>query len=963
MNWQPNAEQHARINELCQWFMSVMPELWGIPLQTDSRLSFVGYYSEDRKETRATMQAALENAYSSEYLSKAIFDYYVFPLVSQPTPTSQCERLVQDTANCFIREWVKTNKEDYGFSLLVSRVKYMLTHVTEGYEKLALLGDRYSEDHGYLIPQISCCANLIKHYEKPAGCVEFPRSFLTGEWNTPCLELQAYERWRDCSSSYALYKRNLHPLIQQCRWWLFDAGEYTYELFCQATEIFGTGFFRSHYLSVSPGSGYEKESEKFRQSVLESEYHDRYAWKLLENIESNQLRFLSIMGRSSYERPGGSKWILKGLEILQQRSYTAKQLESKDDPMAQISAWLLTIDELEENVDEVNFIRQLGVFQKDVLRVALPYVGAARAMLLKALGWEDLAPFHDELFRIAGAKGDAELADFPDIPNSENPNRGVIDVEILKTAIAAAKPDHLKKYIKSLNESPLKIKNSLMMVEAFQGLNRSSIEKKLLKHGQPAIKAYGLLPVESDKELLDRYFAFKRLHKEASQYGSERQLNTRAAVQAGLTNLSRVAGFSDPTRMEWKLESKVAGESVPLGKRIEVEDWELELNLDGITPVLTIYKQNKMLKSVPAGLRKHTVYLNIKEVQQRLKDQAGRFRKTLENMMASGERISRDDFDVLCALPVTRIMLGQLILGTSAGQGLLNTSNDSLITIGGSQISIGDELVQILHPYHFYQAGTLSAWQKIIVQRKIIQPFKQVFRELYIVTPAEEDTKTYSNRFAGHVVKADVTSRLLQGRDWRQVSSDVPEVYKPFPEAKLRAEIEFPDARHYLSGSEHIIIDQIKFTREYEAVPLTSIPPLIFSEVMRDVDLIAAVAHTEENDKAWSRESYLRRAELVNALISDIGLKGVQCEGHFAYIQGKLARYRIHLGSAAIHIEPGNYLCIVPERKKEEKLFLPFADTDSKATEIISKIFLLANDSKIKDQSILGQISAASGSA
>lgn len=132
---------------------------------------------------------------------------------------------------------------------------------------------------------------------------------------------------------------------------------------------------------------------------------------------------------------------------------------------------------------------------------------------------------------------------------------------------------------------------------------------------------------------------------------------------------------------------------------------------------------------------------------------------------------------------------------------------------------------------------------------------------------------------------------------------------------------------------------------------------------MRDVDLIAAVAHTEENDKAWSHESYLRRAELVNALISDIGLKGVQCEGHFAYIQGKLARYRIHLGSAAIHIEPGNYLCIVPERKKEEKFFLPFADTDSKATEIISKIFLLANDSKIKDQSILGQISAASGSA
>src|SRR5690606_30257103 len=230
------------------------------------------------------------------------------------------------------------------------------------------------------------------------------------------------------------------------------------------------------------------------------------------------------------------------------------------------------------------------------------------------------------------------------------------------------------------------------------------------------------------------------------------------------------------------------------------------------------------------------------------------------------------------------------------------------------------------------------------------------FRELYILTPAEEATKTYSNRFAGHVVKADVGSRLLQSRGWTLTSSDVAEVYKTFPRVALQVRIEIPDAGHYLAELPTVTLDQVCFSHDGEEVPLADIPPLIFSEVMRDVDLIAAVAHTEEDDYLWSTESYQRQAELVTTLMADLGLKGVSINGHFAHVQGKLAQYRIHLGSGAIHIEPGNYLCVVPEKATEQKFYLPFAEADRKATEVLSKIFLLLNDHKIKDDSILSQI-------
>ncbi|MEZ5583123.1 MAG: hypothetical protein R3F37_10490 [Candidatus Competibacteraceae bacterium] len=129
---------------------------------------------------------------------------------------------------------------------------------------------------------------------------------------------------------------------------------------------------------------------------------------------------------------------------------------------------------------------------------------------------------------------------------------------------------------------------------------------------------------------------------------------------------------------------------------------------------------------------------------------------------------------------------------------------------------------------------------------------------------------------------------------------------------------------------------------------------------MRDVDLLASVAQVDDQDIRWSTESAQRRAELIATLVDEVGLTQVRCEDHFAYIQGKLANYRIHLGSGVIHIQPGNYLCIVPQRNKEEHVYLPFADADLRMAEIVSKIFLLVSDDKITDETILAQIEASS---
>ncbi len=78
-------------------------------------------------------------------------------------------------------------------------------------------------------------------------------------------------------------------------------------------------------------------------------------------------------------------------------------------------------------------------------------------------------------------------------------------------------------------------------------------------------------------------------------------------------------------------------------------------------------------------------------------------------------------------------------------------------------------------------------------------------------------------------------------------------------------------------------------------------------------------------------------------------------------MRGDLRTYKIHLGSGNILMEPNNqYLCIVPGRGSTANdpakgVFLPF-EGDGQLAVILSKAFLLADDSAITDPTITRQL-------
>ncbi|MBR5836165.1 MAG: hypothetical protein IKY66_08405, partial [Bacteroidales bacterium] len=142
-----------------------------------------------------------------------------------------------------------------------------------------------------------------------------------------------------------------------------------------------------------------------------------------------------------------------------------------------------------------------------------------------------------------------------------------------------------------------------------------------------------------------------------------------------------------------------------------------------------------------------------------------------------------------------------------------------------------------------------------------------------------------------------------------------------------------------------------------QALKIDDIPDVIFSEVMRDVDMAVSVAHAGGVDPETSHSTVEMRAAILSFTLPLLRLKNVQVEGSHAFIDGKLANYSVHLGSGTVHQIGGTMLNVLPVHSQHRgRFFLPFVDDDPKTAEIISKVILFAEDQKLKDPSILDQI-------
>lgn len=313
--------------------------------------------------------------------------------------------------------------------------------------------------------------------------------------------------------------------------------------------------------------------------------------------------------------------------------------------------------------------------------------------------------------------------------------------------------------------------------------------------------------------------------------------------------------------------------------------------------------------------------------------------------------------------------------------------NDALVDARARPLPplTGEATVQLWHPIGF-PTEIVVAWRDFLQKYEITQPFKQAYREVYIVTDAELRTETYSNRFAAHILRQHQFAALCRQRGWHYTlmgqwdSHNTPGIH--LPEWNMMAQY-YVDASWQEDANDvgifmHIQTDQTRFYRDGVLLSMYDVPAMVFTEIMRDVDLFVGVTSIG-NDPNWQdtghngmnaywqsysfgdlTESANVRVEVLKKLIPRLKIRD-KCtfEGKFLIVQGKLRNYKIHMGSGNILMTPNDqYLCIVPGRDaaaSTDRIFLPF-EGDNMLSIIISKALLLADDDKIKDETITRQI-------
>ena len=559
---------------------------------------------------------------------------------------------------------------------------------------------------------------------------------------------------------------------------------------------------------------------------------------------------------------------------------------------------------------------------------------------------------------------------------SPDPESGAMDLAALKGSVEALGEDDAAELLRFVaeesddlilmysRETRESYSAHMETVLAVMDYQRHRISKRFGNNAHAAIRAFGALPLAEGETVVDRYRQLQWSVKQASKYGAERKANQLTCVRAAMEHLAQVGGYPDAVRMEFAFDSDLAAEATDPAAGWDAGEYRLSLAVTGMEVAIVIERGGKRLKSVPKAVRSAPAYAEARELQERLRGQARRLRfGLLEQLVTEGTSIAADDVVALLRLPAGRELIPAMLWRTADGvTGFLETDADDVLLLRGLDgvAAPVDGELYAAHPWDLFTAGTLSAWQRAVVSRRIVQPVRQVFRELYVLTPAEVESGTHSARFAGHRVSGARANRLLATRSWRMERGYF-EGTATRRFGDFEARLAFDEMGHFL-GEGEAVTGKVSFRKGTATILLADVPPTVLSEAMRDVDLVVSVAALGSADRPYSTATVASRSELLTALAEDLGLTSITLDGSFARVHGKRADYRVHLGSGSIHIEPGGYLCVVPDAAatgQNQQLFLPFADEDVMTSVILSKVLMLVADDRITDPTITEQISRA----
>ena len=308
------------------------------------------------------------------------------------------------------------------------------------------------------------------------------------------------------------------------------------------------------------------------------------------------------------------------------------------------------------------------------------------------------------------------------------------------------------------------------------------------------------------------------------------------------------------------------------------------------------------------------------------------------------------------------------------------------------------ERARLWHPLAS-QAAETQRWREMVFAAGIRQPFRQAFRKFYTVTEDEHKTKLYSNRFGGILMRQHQFASLCRERGWsyRLMGAhfdgfNVPTKKVDALNLHVELYVDLPSDRDHTLGDSalgeasgvginlFIGSDQVRFYRDRREIGVDEVPAIVYSEIMRDIDLFTSVCAVGE-DETWSDQgdrgigifherfdirelpaiSELRAEALSRVLPHTPIADRCKLVKDNLEVRGQLGTYHIALGwsGAMLLADSGNRWLKMPQKVLDtvrlDLSAIPL-DVDYRTEMILRKACVLADDWKINDPELVKQL-------
>ena len=372
-------------------------------------------------------------------------------------------------------------------------------------------------------------------------------------------------------------------------------------------------------------------------------------------------------------------------------------------------------------------------------------------------------------------------------------------------------------------------------------------------------------------------------------------------------------------------------------------------------------------------------------------------RERIESLFTSGREWHVDDFlDCYVRHPVMGPLACRMVWAFAPFQGdtvcgIPEPRGTTMVTPRGPQPIPASSLVTLLHPATA-SGPIIDQFRRLVLDAGIRQPVRQLWRETY---RAAEDHELYSARYAEHILRSRQLFGLARRRGWHggflsgtYDGGGTATAQRDYPAAGLRVswwlESLEPDRDTQIELCQ---TGRLIFTTTGDAtmtpIPLADVPPELFSEAMRDLDLFVSVT-TVASDPAWphgpdappilsgywaraSRDGLDQlRASRRQVLAPVYAASGPEDRFHLTQrdlvIHGSLATYHIDLATAGVRMEPaGKWLTFDTKQAvaaDTTDLFpwLPATDDHEILRRIVLRAAILADDEQLASRQLLRQI-------